>query len=129
MALGLVAAACGGDDEDTETSADETEEADAERRRHRGGERGRGPGGGTVTYASDQEPAGWNNLTASENLAALSYLTIEVFPGVFNVLPDLSIELNDEMMESAELTVGGPPDDRVRHQGGGGLERRDADLR
>nr|MDQ3305881.1 ABC transporter family substrate-binding protein [Actinomycetota bacterium] len=44
----------------------------------------------------------------SENLAALTWLTVQVYPSVFEVLPDFSIELNEEMMESAELTSEDP---------------------
>ena len=109
MALGLVAAACGGDDE-TDTAAEETE-ADAGTEGDDAAtteEEAAAQEGGTVTYASDQEPEGWNANTASENLAALTWLIVEIYPAVFQVQPDFSITLNEEMMESAELTSEDP---------------------
>ncbi len=108
MAVGLVAAACGGDDE-PETAGEDPQAAGSEGADTSSTE-GEAPAaeGGTVTYASDQEPEGWNNLTASENLAALTWLTIEVYPAVWEVQPDFSITLNEEMMESAELTSEDP---------------------
>ena len=105
MALSLVAAACGGDDDEGTGEGAAGTDAEGEETTTTAGE---AQEGGTVTYASDQEPEGWNNNTASENLAALTWLTVQVYPAVFKVLPDFSIELDDELMESAELTSEDP---------------------
>ena len=101
VALGLVAAACGGDGDSPDAAGSETE-GDTSTTEPSARE------GGSVTYSSDQEPEGWNNLTASENLAALAWLVIEVYPAVWDVQPDFSITLNEELMESAELTSEAP---------------------
>ena len=95
MALGLVVASCGGDDgaeaaREGGTGGTEVEE------------------GGTVTFAAEQEPAGWNINTATDSDVILQHLVIQVYPSVFNVLPDLTVELNEELMESAELTSEDP---------------------
>lgn len=128
VALSLVAAACGDDDDpepaavddgdaaeteivdpEAEDTESEDTEAESEGSETEGSEpEAGGADGGTVTYASDQEPEGWNTNTASENLAALNWLIIEVYPSVFKVLPDFSVVLNEDMMESAELTSEDP---------------------
>ena len=101
VALGLTAAACGGDGDSPDAAGSETE-GDTSTTEPSARE------GGSVTYSSDQEPEGWNNLTASEALAALAWLVIEVYPAVWDVQPDFSITLNEEMMESAEITSEDP---------------------
>ena len=100
-ALSLVAAACGGDDGNEGEGATGDTDGDTATTVE-------GQEGGTVTFASDQEPEGWNVNTASENLAALQWLVVEVYPSVFRVLPDFTIELDEDLMESAELVSEDP---------------------
>ena len=101
VALGLVAAACGGDGDSPDAAGEETTEGDTGTTEPAAAQEG-----GTVTYASDQEPEGWNNNT--DDLAALAWLVIEVYPSVWDVQPDFSITLNEELMESAEITSEDP---------------------
>ena len=112
VAFALVAAACS-DDSDSSTTTAATEETG-------GGETtvagettvpGTDPvaeGGGTVTYASEQEYVSYNNGTADQNLFASTLVLNMILPGSFIVKPDLSFELWDEMMVSAEVTVDDP---------------------
>jgi peptide/nickel transport system substrate-binding protein len=89
VGLALVAAACGGG----------------------GGESGGGGGGeaqikegGTLSFASDQEQAGFNPNTAKDNLFALSNIVTNIYPSVFNIHPDFSVQLSENFVDSAELT-------------------------
>jgi peptide/nickel transport system substrate-binding protein len=88
VGLAMVAAACGGG----------------------GGESGGGGGeaqikeGGTLSYASDQEQAGFNPNTAKDNLFALSSIVTGIYPSVFNIHPDFTVQLDSNFMDSAELT-------------------------
>jgi peptide/nickel transport system substrate-binding protein len=89
VGLALVAAACGGG----------------------GGESGGGGGGeaqikegGTLSFASDQEQAGFNPNTAKDNLFALSNIVTNIYPSVFNIHPDFSVQLSENVVDSAELT-------------------------
>jgi peptide/nickel transport system substrate-binding protein len=99
FACALLAAACGDDDnsgdEGSGTTAPPTTTADV-------------PEGGTVTYASDQEPTGWNVNTANDNLAALNYMTILVYPQAFDITPDFEVVMNKDLLTSAEQTKDDP---------------------
>jgi peptide/nickel transport system substrate-binding protein len=64
--------------------------------------------GGTLTFASDQEQAGFNPNTAKDNLFALSNIVTSVYPSVFNIHPDFTVQLSSEFMDSAELTSEDP---------------------
>jgi peptide/nickel transport system substrate-binding protein len=64
--------------------------------------------GGTLTYASDQEQAGFNPNTAKDNLFALSSVVTGVFPSVYNIHPDFTVQLDTNFMDSAELTKEDP---------------------
>jgi glutathione transport system substrate-binding protein len=92
VGLAMVAAACGG-----------------------GGDEGGGGGGeaqikdgGTLSYASDQEQAGFNPNTAKDNLFALSSIVTGFYPSVFNIHPDFTVQLDSNFMDSAELTTEDP---------------------
>jgi peptide/nickel transport system substrate-binding protein len=91
--LALIAAACGGGDGDT------------------GGDTGGAAQiqeGGTLTYAADQEPAGWNINTSEDNLFALQTIIGLVYPSVFRAHPDFTVQLDKDFVESAELTNENP---------------------
>ena len=60
--------------------------------------------GGTLSYASDQEQAGFNPNTAKDNLFALSSIVTGIYPSVFNIHPDFTVQLDPNFMDSAELT-------------------------
>jgi peptide/nickel transport system substrate-binding protein len=87
VGLAMVAAACGGGgDEGGTASKAQTKE------------------GGTLSFASDQEQAGFNPNTAKDNLFALSNIVTNIYPSVFNIHPDFSVQLSENVVDSAELT-------------------------
>jgi peptide/nickel transport system substrate-binding protein len=91
VGLAMVAAACGGGDEDTG-----------------GGGEAQIQEGGRLSFASDQEQAGFNQNTAKDNLFALSNIVTNIYPSVFNIHPDFQVRLSEHVMESAELTSEDP---------------------
>ncbi len=117
LGLSLIAAACGDDDGDTEAAPD-TEDDGGEETPDEGEESdcptegvteldidipvGEGNSGGTVVFASDQEPDGWNINTSSSNLLALGQLTQAVLPWTFRTTPDFEVVMDDTLLVSAE---------------------------
>jgi peptide/nickel transport system substrate-binding protein len=87
VGLAMVAAACGGGDDGGG-----------------GGETAQIQEGGNLNYAADQEQAGFNPNTSKDNLFALSNIVTSIYPSVFNLHPDFTVQLNTEFMDSAELT-------------------------
>jgi len=98
--LALVAAACGGDDESNNEAGSSTTATTLPKEEV--------PEGGTVTYASDQEPTGWNPLTGNDSLAALTFLGVLVYPATFDTSPDFRIVMNKDLLTSAEQTSDDP---------------------
>jgi peptide/nickel transport system substrate-binding protein len=66
------------------------------------------PEGGTVTYASDQEPTGWNVNTGNDSLAALQYLTVLTYPQAFDITPEFKVVMNKDLLASAKQTKTDP---------------------
>lgn len=103
LGLSLIAAACGDDDDgaggDTTQTTEGTDTTDGE---------GEASDGGTVVFAADQEPDGWNINTASSNLLALGMLTEVVFPSTFRTTPDFEVEMDENLLDSAEMTSEDP---------------------
>jgi peptide/nickel transport system substrate-binding protein len=64
--------------------------------------------GGTLSYAADQEPTGFNNNTSKDNGTSVLNVVINMFPPVFRLHPDYSVQLNNELMDSAEQTSADP---------------------
>jgi peptide/nickel transport system substrate-binding protein len=95
----FVAAACGGDDDSTSEEGKSTEDTVPEEEV---------PTGGEVTYASDQEPTGWNPNTGNDALAALAYMGKLVYPQPFITMPDFSVEPDQNLLVSAEQTGDDP---------------------
>jgi peptide/nickel transport system substrate-binding protein len=60
-------------------------------------------GGGTVRFAGG-EPTGFNPNTSKDNGTAVQNVIENVYPSVFRNYPDLSVHLDRDLMESAELT-------------------------
>jgi glutathione transport system substrate-binding protein len=93
VGLAMVAAGCGGGGDG-------------------GGETGGGTAqiaeGGTLNYGADQEPTGFNNNTSKDNGFAVSNITRNVFPVAFNLTPDFKVEMNKDLLESAEQTSEDP---------------------
>ena len=81
-----------------------------------GGGGGGGPGssataikdGGTLSYAADQEPTGFNNNTSKDNGTSVLNVVINMFPPVFRLHPDFSVRLNGELMDAATQTSADP---------------------
>jgi peptide/nickel transport system substrate-binding protein len=59
--------------------------------------------GGAVTFAAG-EPTGFNPNTSKDNGTDVQNAVVNVYPSVFRTHPDLSVRLDRELMESAELT-------------------------
>lgn len=95
--LALVGAACGGGDDDDAGQGTDTTDKPAEVQK-----------GGTITYASDQQVAGFNNLTSKDNKASLQYIVIGVYPQTFRTLPDFSVVPDPNLVESAEQVKDSP---------------------
>jgi peptide/nickel transport system substrate-binding protein len=64
--------------------------------------------GGTLSYAADQEPTGFNNNTSKDNGTSVLNVVINMFPPVFRLHPDYSVRLNQELMDSATQTGADP---------------------
>jgi peptide/nickel transport system substrate-binding protein len=92
VGLAMVAAACGGGDDEGGDTGGEAQIQE----------------GGTLSFASDQEQAGFNPNTAKDNLFALSNIVTSIYPSVFNIHPDFTVQLSGEFMDSAELTSEDP---------------------
>jgi len=60
--------------------------------------------GGTLRYAADQEPTGFNNNTLKDNGTSVVNVMIRVWPSVFLVNPKFQVVLDKELMDSAEVT-------------------------
>ena len=91
--LALLAAACGGGDNGG------------------GGQASSGGGkkeGGTLNYAADQEPTGFNNNTSKDNGTSVYNIVINMFPQAFHAQPDYSVKLDSAFLDSAELTNESP---------------------
>jgi glutathione transport system substrate-binding protein len=92
LAIALVGAACGGGDDGGDT----------------GGGTAQIQEGGTLSYAADQEPTGFNNNTSKDNGTSVLNVVINLFPPVFRLHPDYSVRLNQELMDSATQTSTDP---------------------
>jgi peptide/nickel transport system substrate-binding protein len=93
VGLAMVAAGCGGgDDEGGDTS---------------GGSAQIKPGG-TLNYAADQEPTGFNNSTSKDNGTSVANIVINMYPQAFHSQPDFTVKMNDELLDSAEQTSEDP---------------------
>jgi peptide/nickel transport system substrate-binding protein len=93
VGLAMVAAGCGGGDDD-------------------GGGTGGGTAqiqpGGTLNYAADQEPTGFNNSTSKDNGTSVANIVINMYPSAFHSQPDFTVKMNDEFLDSAEQTSADP---------------------
>ena len=60
--------------------------------------------GGTLRYAADAEPSGFNIYTSKGNSTALQNVVANLYPSVFRTHPDFVVRLDQTFMDSAELT-------------------------
>jgi peptide/nickel transport system substrate-binding protein len=64
--------------------------------------------GGTVTFAAVGDPTGFNPNTSKDNSPEVQRVIVNVYPSVFRTQPDLSVQLDSELMDGAELTAEQP---------------------
>ena len=64
--------------------------------------------GGTVRATAIQEPSGFNPNTTKDSGVAVQAVAVTMYPSVFRVHPDLSVQLDPTLMVSAELTSHDP---------------------
>ena len=94
VGLAMVAAACGGGgDEGGGTS---------------GGGNAQITDGGTLNYAADQEPTGFNNNTSKDNGTSVLNIVVGMFPFTFHAQPDFTVKMDDAFLDSAEQTSEDP---------------------
>lgn len=94
VGLAMVAAACGGGgDEGGGGSSGGTAQVQP---------------GGTLNYAADQEPTGFNENTSKDNGTSVLWVTINMFPRPFHNQPDFTVKMDDQFLDSAEQTSEDP---------------------
>src|SRR5215211_7838048 len=64
--------------------------------------------GGTLNYAADQEPTGFNNNTSKDNGTSVYNVVINVYPQPFHAQPDFTVKMDDALLDSAEQTSDDP---------------------
>lgn len=64
--------------------------------------------GGTITYALGKDIKAWNTLSSAGNTLEYSHALFGVVPRVHHYYPDISVQLNKELMDSAEITSKDP---------------------
>src|SRR5215216_1724016 len=64
--------------------------------------------GGTLNYAADQEPTGFNNNTSSDNGTSVANIVINTMPVAFHLTPDFKVVMNEDLLDSAEQTSEDP---------------------
>jgi peptide/nickel transport system substrate-binding protein len=90
VSLAMVAAACGGGGgESGRTSTGSSAQIQQ---------------GGTLNYAADQEPDGFNSNTSKDNRSWVANVTINIYPVAFHLTPDFKVVMNEDLLESAEQT-------------------------
>jgi peptide/nickel transport system substrate-binding protein len=93
VGLAMIAAACGGGGDENKSS---------------GGGTAQIKDGGTLNYAADQEPTGFNNNTSKDNGTSVYNVVINVFPQPFHAQPDFTVKMDDAFLDSAEQTSDDP---------------------
>ena len=65
--------------------------------------------GGTLNYAADQEPTGFNNNTSKDNRhRGGEHRHQHLSRSAFHLHPDFTVKMNDDFLDSAELTSEDP---------------------
>ena len=64
--------------------------------------------GGTLTYALDEDVAGFNSVLEGDNEFVLTEMVDQTLPRVFTVQPDLKPALNTQFVTSAKVTSTNP---------------------
>jgi peptide/nickel transport system substrate-binding protein len=95
VGLAMVAAACGGGGGGNNGGSS-------------GGGNAQVKDGGTLNYAADQEPTGFNNNTSKDNGTSVYNVVINMYPQPFHAQPDFTVKLDDAFLDSAEQTSASP---------------------
>ena len=112
VGLAMVAAACGGgDDEGGDTSGGSAQIQQ----------------GGTLNYAADQEPTGFNNNTSKDNGTSVLNIVISMFPFSLPRPAGLHGQDGRRVPRLGRADQRGPADDRLQDQGERDLVGRHAD--
>ena len=93
FAFALIAAGCGDDDDEGGDGGD-------------GGnndQTGEVEQGGTIVYAAEQAPSGFNNLTSKDNQLELRHIMRHLWPYAYRATPDLKMEPMPVLAKEAEL--------------------------
>ncbi len=93
VAAALSLSACGGGKSTTSSSSPAT---------------GAVKSGGTLTFALDEDVAGFNNLQANDNEFVLAEILDQVWPQVFTIAPNLQPKLNTAFVTSAKVVTTNP---------------------
>ena len=96
LVTALGAAACGGSSTKTDTPKKDAAPVTAVK------------DGGTITYAADQEQSGLNVSTSKDSSSAAQNIVETILPSVWKVHPDFTVQLDKDLMVSAELTTSSP---------------------
>lgn len=64
--------------------------------------------GGSITYAADQAPTGFNDNTSKDIGASVINIAENIYPAVFKSAPDFTVHLNTDLMVSAGQTKASP---------------------
>jgi glutathione transport system substrate-binding protein len=64
--------------------------------------------GGTITYALGKDIKSWNLLSSSGNTLEYSYALFGVLPRAHLYYPDLSVQVNKDLLDSVEITSKSP---------------------
>jgi len=98
LALSLVAAACGSSTKTgggTATTGVKSENSPVKE-------------GGTISYAAEQEPTGFNNITSKDNLAELRHIMRHIWPYAYMARPDFSVVPTPTLDGPAKVTSQSP---------------------
>jgi peptide/nickel transport system substrate-binding protein len=104
VVLSISACGGGGTQKGTETSVGFTECLT----KPNGCNTGKVKKGGTLTYALGKDIKAWNTLSSLGNTLEYNYALFGVFPRVHLYYPDLSVQVNKDLMESVEITSKSP---------------------
>jgi peptide/nickel transport system substrate-binding protein len=94
VGLAMTAAACGGGGDENKSTE--------------GGGTAQVKDGGTLNYAADQEPTGFNNNTSKDNGTSVLNIVVGMFPFAFHAQPDFTVKMDDAFLDSAEQTSNDP---------------------
>ena len=95
VGLAMIAAGCGGGDDENKSSGGGSSNAAVK-------------DGGTLNYAADQEPTGFNNNTSKDNGTSVLNIVVGMFPFTFHAQPDFTVKMDDAFLDSAEQTSEDP---------------------